>query len=88
MGAIQPLAQDMFIDSTCTVSKGLNYFLHPNLRKGIQNHIFWSEIRKDGIYGDIFINKTVIFYYWWDLFNYFNIMNCKALWSISGVSAI
>ena len=27
-------------------------------------------------------------YYQWDLFNYFNIMNCKALWSISGVSAI
>ena len=52
--------------------------------------IIWNRI-----YCDIFINKSanmffnlLIFYYPWDLFNYFNIMNCKAFWSISGVSAI
>ena len=32
--------------------------------------------------------KVFDIYYQWDLFNYFNVMNCKALWSISGVSAI
>ena len=47
------------------------------------------------IYCDIFINKTanrfLIYLYFITsgiLFNYFNVMNCKALWSISGVSAI
>ena len=47
------------------------------------------------IYCDIFINKTVNRFLIYSYFItsgifsiFFNIMNCKALWSISGISAI
>ena len=49
--------------------------------------LFYSSADLDILYGFMVLN-LFIFYYQWDLFNYFNIMNCKALWSISGVSAI
>ena len=73
-----------------------------DLRSLVTINLFKKHLKTDlfkkaynGIYCDIFINKTANTFLIYSYFitsgiflNYFNIMICKALWSISGVSAI